>query len=285
MSLYAATALVFIMFVALSAVAYRLTHRFRVLFCGFFGYAACSAVFAAVVVVAHSFFGDDLFNTSMVAYLGLSAILETGTKILLLTLVAMLLRQAMDNPAVVALGLSYAACEILNRDGYNILASFNDLLAVFGVELLGDAFMAPFRDLTAAVARMGHRTYLGNVALVSLQSIAVVAMHVSTFVILYRVIRTTGPAMVLAVAAAVAVLHAGSDLSTQAAGLWLPFAGPTIAWICLATAWMAAAYRWRYRPPRAARPGARRQTDPETVPTVGNGPAGERLPRRSVVAL
>ena len=281
--LYAAVALVFMKAVALSAVAYGLARQFRVLLFGFLGYAVCSVLFAAVVAGTQSFIGYDLFNTSLVAYLGLSAILETGTKILLLALVAMLLRHAMGNPAVVALGLAYAACEILNRDGYNILASFNDLLAVFGAELLGDAFMSPFRDLLAAVSQMGGRAYLGNVTLVTVQSAAVVAMHVSIFVILYRVMRTAGPAMVLAAAAAIAVLHAGSDLSTQAAGLWVPFVGPTIAWICLATAWIAAAYRWRYRPPQAAGPGPGRQADLETA-TVGNGSAGERVPRRSVVA-
>ena len=285
MVIYIATTLVLMMFVGFSVVAYRLSHQLRVLFCGYFGYVACSALFAVVVVVAHSFLGQEVFSTSVVAYLGFSAILETGTKILLLALVAMLLRRAMDSPAVIALGLSYAACEILNRDGYTILASFNDLLAVFGLELLGEGFMAPFRDLMAAVSQMGERAYLGNVALVGVQSVAVVAMHVSTFVILYRVMRTAGPAMVLAAAAAIAILHAGSDLSAQAAGRWLPFVGPTIAWICLAAAWMAAAYGWRFRPSQMSRSGEQRRTDLETAPSGGDRAAGERVARRSVVAL
>ena len=253
MILYAATAFVVLMFIGVNAVAYGLSHRLGILLCGFLGFAAFVAVYGVIVAGAQGHLGSDLFQESMIAAFGLSASLETATKISLLVLVGALFRRRMGNAAVVSLGLSYAACEILHRDAYAVLGSFNELLGVFGIALFGDAFMAPFRDTVAAVAEADPWQATENAALLAIQSMAIVVMHVSIFVILFRLMRTVRLATTLLVAVVIAVLHAGSDLLTQAAGHLYPFVGPTIVWIGLAAAWGTVAYVGRLRPPSAER--------------------------------
>ena len=248
MILYAGTAFVVLMFIGINAVGYALSRRFGILLCGFLGFAAFAAVYTVIVTSAQARLGSSLFQDSIVAGFALSASLETATKIGLLVLVGVLFRRDRGNAGVVSLGLSYAACEILYRDTYVVLGSLNDLLGIFGIALFGDAFMAPFRALVAALADMGNWLYMRNAALLAIQSMAIVVMHVSIFVILFRLMRTVRLATTLLIAVVIAVLHAGSDLLTQAAGHLYPFVGPTIVWIGLAAAWGAAAHVGRLRP-------------------------------------
>ena len=77
---------------------------------------------------------------------------------------------------------------------------------------------------------------------------AIVVMHVAIFILLFRLMRTAGLAMILLVATALCVLHFGSDLSAYVAGLRYPWVGPTIVWLCLAVAWLSVAYLGRLRP-------------------------------------
>ena len=248
MILHAGTAFVVVMFIGINAVAYGLSHRLGILLCGFLGFAAFVAVYVVIVTSAQVHLGSSLFQDSIVAGFGLSASLETATKIGLLVLVGALFRRDRGNASVVSLGLSYAACEILYRDGYAILGSLNDLLGIFGIALFGEAFMAPFRDLVAALADADNWRYVRSAALLAIQSVAIVVMHVSIFVILFRLMRTVRLATTLLVAVVIAVLHASSDLLTQAAGHLYPFVGPTIVWIGLAAAWGTVAYVGRLRP-------------------------------------
>lgn len=232
---------IILIFFGFSTFSYLISRRFVLIISGFAGYVVADIVGGGIIYfrrwIALSGFLDQG------AHLILSAIIETSIKIALLVVFRRLYRKsAFDNAMVVSLALAYAACEVLVRDLYNIMASFHVVMARFEIYMFGDRFMAPYHRLVEMASQAGVSDYYISVACFSVQVMAVVVMHVSTFLILFRIIHADRYGLIFLGALAVVLSHAGSDMLAVTVGGRYGLVEGTVVWICLAAIWISVAY-------------------------------------------